>query len=109
MWSVPVAATAVSGPPDWGGVLVPDVGGGAAVEVGFAAAAPDGLFEPDEHAARPPPAMMAATSAATRLVDLDIGMWHVPLGVQSSCRAKAAPGVLAHIDHCLPRDSALLV
>src|ERR1700744_6243846 len=107
MWSGPVEATTFSVPPAWGLVLlVPEVAGAAAVEV--EPPEPEEPFELDEHAARPPAATMAATSAATRLEDLDIGMWHVSLGVQSSCGAEAATGVLAHIDHCLPRDSALL-
>src|ERR1700733_3055949 len=64
-------------PPVWiFALLVAVAAGGAALE-------PPEL---DEHAARPPAAMAAAASAATRAV-LDIGMWHVPLGVQSSCRA----------------------
>ena len=71
MWSGPVAATTFSVPPAWGLVLlVPEVAGAAAVEV----EEPEEPLELDEHAARPPAAVMATTSAATRLEDLDIGM-----------------------------------
>jgi hypothetical protein len=87
-------------------VLVPVVAGAPPVADAFDE--PDEPPELDEHAARPPAAKVAATSAATRLDDLDIGMWHVPLDVRSSCGPEAATGVLVHIDHCLPRDSAVL-
>jgi hypothetical protein len=75
-----------------------------AVAAGGAALEPPEL---DEHAARPPTAMAAAASAATRVV-LEIGMWHVPLGVQSELSSWQPAAALPHIDHCLPRDSALL-
>ena len=74
MWLGPLAATTFSVPPDWGLVLVPEVAGAAAVDVELAFDEPDEPLELDEHAARPPAAVMATTSAATRLEDLDIGM-----------------------------------
>jgi hypothetical protein len=72
MWSGPLAAMTFSVPPDCGLVLVPVVAGAPAVEDAFDE--PDEPPELDEHAARPPAAKVAATSAAMRLDDLDIGM-----------------------------------
>jgi len=109
MWSGPLAATMFSVPPDTGFSLVPDVAGAAAVEVAGEVEEPDGLLELDEHAAKPPTAKVAAVSAARRLVLLDIGMWHVPLGVQSTGRDQGSRlACWSHIDHCLPRDCALI-
>jgi hypothetical protein len=92
MWSGPLAATMFSVPPETGDALLPVVAGAACDEDGAAVLEPVveppvGLLELDEQAARPPTAITAAVSAAMRLGDLDIGMWHVPLGIQSTCRA----------------------
>src|ERR1700689_2101513 len=98
-WSGPLFATTFTVPPDWGLAALAVVGAaGAAGPLDVAAepvelvelGAPDELLELDEHAARPPAAMAATASAAMRREDLDIGMGHVPLGFQSSCRAEAA-------------------